>query len=947
MQTLLLAVQTTHLSGVWRKVALCLLLLNLLLPAQVSAEGDVPLYAPLPLPTSGDGVPGVRMVKSITDSFFDGETENGRVRALVTTDTYLYFLAGHPHETVPNFSWWRSDGTEAGTQRILDLSRGYELNPLPPLGGLRNAYLWVITADQRAELYRSNGGPAQLVTTLAVAAQLWQQAMDATGAYYYLTGRPNDPLGGYTIWRIAPDGGAPARIWESGPQLGAEARVLLYAAASRVYVALEIDWTNIRLWSPTPGEIHPAPLATPAVWPDAFDSSGDRFYWADVVNGQTTLWRTNGTLTSTVALTGTEAITQPVRHIVAAPQGVYVVSASSMDATAPNAATTLWQTDLTPGVTTQIFAKAGVPLSQEAYWGGWEPQLRDKFLTIGIQKPNDMEMWKIEGAQVTKVPIPAGVLQLKFAHEQIFFFAGTKEFGTEPYYFDGVKTELLLDLFPGDASGAIFISDYGDVISSVVFKNVFYFAGTDGVRGNELWRSDGSAAGTFLVRDVIATRNNLPPRYSSIGSLTAGYQYVHFMANDGLHGNKLWRSDGTADGTQRNDVLPTSEEFALMIARGDVVYLLGVKAGNTYGPYAIWRTDGSAGGTRQLGAGFYAPPAMRLVGGRLVVAGSSSDSGPTQVWRADAEDTTLEPVLELDGRLGYVDRPAGNGAVGSYLYFQLVNAQDQSTWWRSDGTPTGTTQLGVGITGALWDSGNEAYTVVTDDAVHYAYLYTDGTPNGAKRIYRWQIVDHSDFALFGPAQLWNRKLYTLDHRTSPRPTLLSIDPQEVKVVTEMTEGTRTYKQRDAMLSVGDKLYIKEYVAVNEQNVLYLWRGIGNKVTRWFGMSTFRSLDEGAEPQEMQEVQGVLYFTAAAHNPISGDLEVALFRKLPDASPPQLLTWAGSYRQPLGISAPSVPMVPLGDRLFFVGYDPVHGRELWIAENSPSWPERLFLPSVQK
>lgn len=70
------------------------------------------------------------------------------------------------------------------------------------------------------------------------------------------------------------------------------------------------------------------------------------------------------------------------------------------------------------------------------------------------------------------------------------------------------------------------------------------FAGESAAGGQELWKSDGTEAGTVKVKEI---------RPGAEGSDPSGFvkvgQEVFFFADDGVHGQELWRSNGTEAGT--------------------------------------------------------------------------------------------------------------------------------------------------------------------------------------------------------------------------------------------------------------------------------------------------------------------------------------------------------------------------------------------------------------
>lgn len=82
----------------------------------------------------------------------------------------------------------------------------------------------------------------------------------------------------------------------------------------------------------------------------------------------------------------------------------------------------------------------------------------------------------------------------------------------------------------------------GNPTELVALGSLVFFQGCDG-RGCELWKSDGTWAGTVLVEDIYPGAGSSWP-----GELTAVSGTLFFRASDGTNGYELWKSDGTAAG---------------------------------------------------------------------------------------------------------------------------------------------------------------------------------------------------------------------------------------------------------------------------------------------------------------------------------------------------------------------------------------------------------------
>ena len=100
--------------------------------------------------------------------------------------------------------------------------------------------------------------------------------------------------------------------------------------------------------------------------------------------------------------------------------------------------------------------------------------------------------------------------------------------------------------------GLIALPVQGQVLEGFVeVGGVVFFSASEPNFGRELWGTDGTAAGTFLVKDIRAGLSSSP------GELTAVNGALFFNADDGITGRELWKHDPATGMTARvADIFP-------------------------------------------------------------------------------------------------------------------------------------------------------------------------------------------------------------------------------------------------------------------------------------------------------------------------------------------------------------------------------------------------------
>ena len=153
-------------------------------------------------------------------------------------------------------------------------------------------------------------------------------------------------------------------------------------------------------------------------------------------------------------------------------------------------------------------------------------------------------------------------------NDQLYFTARNGESGTQLFVSDGTAegTQLLVDVNSNNSEGYNSSLPFPDVsypTNLIEFDGKLYFSANNGESGREIFVSDGTAEGTQLLVDLRPGSSNYGYNYSSSPSNFVEFDgKLYFTANDGINGNELFLTDGTAEGTQLvADINPGSSTY--------------------------------------------------------------------------------------------------------------------------------------------------------------------------------------------------------------------------------------------------------------------------------------------------------------------------------------------------------------------------------------------------
>lgn len=349
------------------------------------------------------------------------------------------------------------------------------------------------------------------------------------------------------------------------------------------------------------------------------------------------------------------------------------------------------------------------------------------------------ELWKSDGTDAGTVlvkDIRSGaassfISYLSNVNGTLYFSADDGVHGSELWKSDGTAdgTMLVKDINPGAGEP--------DLRNFTAVNGLLYFTADDGVHGTELWKTNGTEAGTVLVKDSFAGTNttNGNPNSASPASLTNVNGTLYFTASGTSSEYELWKSNGTEAGTVLvKDINSVSDSYgASYLTNVNGVLYFGAR--NSDGGGQLWKSSGTSDGTVIVkefkGNSYYGVSYITNVNGTIFFT-AGDRSGSAELWKSNgtAGGTTLVKNL-YPGAMDFSLYQLTN--VGGILYFAADSGSAGTELWQSDGTASGTALVKDIFPG---ESGSNPDSFTNVNGVLY---FRARTPGAGKEL--WRISD--------------------------------------------------------------------------------------------------------------------------------------------------------------------------------------------------------------
>ena len=305
----------------------------------------------------------------------------------------------------------------------------------------------------------------------------------------------------------------------------------------------------------------------------------------------------------------------------------------------------------------------------------------------------------------------------QYTFNEIEIWSGS--FPGTPRYFEEMNGSLFFQAYNnynyelwksnGTQAGTSLVADMNGTASSSPhslkeFNGELFFAATVSGSGTELWKSDGTSTGTVFLQDI------RPGSSSGLESTTTTFNgeretffefsnELFFFGNTG-NGIELWKTDGTSAGTVsvknftqgivygNGKYSSNAEREKLGVIFNNELYFLVVKSSPVPSNFRgeLWKTDGTTAGTLLIRDSLHANVNGLTVANNRIYFSNTTNASGRELWSSDGTDQGTILVADLDPGADNSD-PEYLTPFNGALYFK-AHGPDGRELYRTDGIST-------------------------------------------------------------------------------------------------------------------------------------------------------------------------------------------------------------------------------------------------------------------
>jgi ELWxxDGT repeat protein len=406
-------------------------------------------------------------------------------------------------------------------------------------------------------------------------------------------------------------------------------------------------------------------------------------------NGAVELWRSDGTADGTILLNSFA----PTFYYEMLNRGEHAVVNGTFFFTADDGhGLELWKSDGTPNGT--VMVKDINPGGESGSFSVMANVNGTLFFSAFDGVSNSL--WKSDGTadgtvEIARVTVLGPITELN----GIALFEGGDASGWTLWKSDGTTAGTSQVVAPSFFQ----VISYVDFSSLVRRDGSVYFATESAPYHDFLWKSDGTAAGTTMVSELhsgggfsyayLGNDGNDAngPLYFPVYSGVGGFFDNYATPPQDLH--ELWKSDGTAAGTVPIKAFDSWYPDSLTDVNGRLFFTAyeGINGS------ALWTSDGTADGTvvvKDFGSQMEGSPILLTnVNGTLYFTLSGPGQG-FEIWKSDGSSAGTVQVAKLDLSSPFMNPWTQFANANGTLFFTGLDQQGHTELWKTNGTNSGT-----------------------------------------------------------------------------------------------------------------------------------------------------------------------------------------------------------------------------------------------------------------